>query len=71
MSNVSMLSKSIRALLLSLSLAGCATPGSPPCRVQAPFLHPTETAAGIVLSDDELASLLIYIEALERCAFDY
>lgn len=70
MKNVLTLSKPIRALLLSLSLVGCATLPAKQCRVQAPILNPAETVAGTMLNDDDLASLTIYIEALEKFISD-
>lgn len=69
MKNVLTKSKLIPALLLSLSLAGCATPARTKCQAQAPLLNLTETSTGIELNDDDLAALLIYITALEECAY--
>lgn len=61
----------MQILLVSLpiSLTGCVTTSSPQCLVTTPALIPVKTVAGgITLTASDTASLLKYIEDLERCS---
>lgn len=59
-------SKKILAVLFLISLAACGS--QPTCLATAPDLKAVEMDQGILIPNETIGDLMLYIEQLENCA---